>query len=77
MTAREIVNRIFEQSDLSQAEYAKRLRVTRYALWDRLNTSKSKDMTAALLSKMVSVLGYKVTVVPKDHETPSDGYDVE
>lgn len=77
MTAREIVNCLFKKSGISQSLYAKRLGVTRATLWDRLNTSKTNDMTASLLSKMVSVLGYKVTVVPEDAETPSDGYDVE
>ena len=77
MTAREIVNRLFKKSGIPQAAYAKRLGITRATLWDRLNTNKTTDMTVSLLSKMVFALGYKVTVVPEDAETPSDGYDVE
>lgn len=77
MTARQIVNLLFKQSGISQSIYAKHLGVTRAALWDRLSTGKAKDMTVSLLVQMVSVFGYKVSVLPKDVETPFNGYDVE
>ena len=77
MKSRDIVKTLFNRAGVSQSDYAKRLGISRAALWDRLSTNKATDMTASVLAKMVSVLGYKVTVMPKDYETPSAGFDVE
>ena len=65
MNGREIIKAIMEQRDISNIEYAKELGITRAAIWDRLDTKKSrKDIPVSMLSTMVGILGYKVVVVP-------------
>ena len=65
MNGREIIKAIMEQRGISNIEYAKELGITRAAIWDRLDTQKSrKDIPVSMLSSMVKVLGYKVVIVP-------------
>lgn len=65
MNGREIIKAIMEQQGISNIEYAKELGITRAAIWDRLDTKKSrKDIPVSMLSTMVGILGYKVVVVP-------------
>ena len=77
MNGREIIKAIMEQRDISNIEYARELGVTRAAIWDRLDTKKSrKDIPVSMLSTMAKVLGYKVVVVPTDFEVKC-GYLVD
>ena len=77
MNARNLVNVLFERSNLTQSEYAKMLCITRNALWDRLNTKKTTDMTVSVMANMLSALGYKVIVVKKEMGMLDGSYDVE
>ena len=77
MNGREIIKAIMEQRGISNIEYAKELGITRAAIWDRLDTQKSrKDIPASMLSSMAKVLGYKVVIVPMGVKIKS-GYVVD
>ena len=55
---------------------AKILGITQAALWDRLNTKKSDNTTVTKLDDMLSVLGYKIVVVPDETPIPEGGYKI-
>ena len=77
MNGREIIKAIMEQRGISNIEYAKELGITRAAIWDRLDTQKSrKDIPVSTLSSMAKVLGYKVVIVPMGVKIKS-GYVVD
>lgn len=77
MNGREIIKAIMEQRGISNIKYAKELGITRAAIWDRLDTRKSrKDIPVSMLSTMAKVLGYKVVIVPMEVKIKS-GYVVD
>ena len=77
MNGREIIKAIMEQRGISNIEYAKELGITRAAIWDRLDTQKSrKDIPVSMVSTMAKVLGYKGVVVPMEVKIKS-GYVVD
>lgn len=77
MTGREIIKAIMEKVNVSNATLAHRLNVKPTAMWDRLNSSKIKDIPLATLDEMVRALDYKVLIVPSTSKCPKDGFEVE
>lgn len=76
MNGREIIKAIMELKTINNATLASKLEITQAALWDRLDTQPRKnkprkDIPVSLLSEMVSIMGYKVIVVP-ENTTVSD-----
>ena len=76
MTGREIIKDIMEREGKRNAEVADMLNISPAALWDRLNTKKTKDIPLSTMNEMLRVLGYKVAIVPRTHRV-SDGYTVD
>lgn len=68
MKSREIAFKLFSESGLTNSEYARRLGLTRAAMWDRINTTKAKDMTVSVFADTVSALGYSVVVMKNPPE---------
>lgn len=71
MNGREIIKAIMELKNITNATLASELKITQAALWDRLDTQPRKnkprkDIPVSLLSEMVSIMGYKVIVVPEN-----------
>lgn len=66
MTAKELVKTLMVEKDVSNAEMANALGITRAALWDRLNPKKTNNMTIGKLNDMLSKLGYELVVREKD-----------
>lgn len=77
MEAREIIKDIMSTDEVTNAELARRLDITRATVWDRLNNKKGrKDIPVSLLKTMLSALGYKIVVVPDETPIPEGGYEV-
>jgi len=77
MKARDIVKEVMEVKSVTNATMADRLSITQAALWDRLNTKKTKDIPVSTLNEMLKVLDYKVLIVPREVRTPNGGYVIE
>lgn len=76
MTSKELIKTLMTEHDITNAEMAKTLGITQAALWDRLNPKKSDNTTVAKLGDMLSVMGYKIMVVPDETPIPEGGYEV-
>ena len=76
MRGREILKAIMNIQRISNADLAKRLHVSNATIWERLNNKNVKDIPVSLLSEMVSVMGYKVIVVPEYTTLPENGFEV-
>lgn len=77
MTSREIVNELFERSNLTNKEYAEIMRVSKQTIWDRLHSKKLADMTVQMFSDMISVFGYKVIAVKESRKTKADEFEID
>lgn len=75
MKAREIVKDIMAKAEINNVTMAKMLDITPAALWDRLNTKKTKDIPVSTLQDMLQVLGYKLVIVPDSVNV--EGYTIE
>ena len=76
MRGREVIGSIIEERGISYAELGRRLDVSRAAMWDRVNTSKSRDISSAILAQTLDAMGYTLAAVPKDAPLPEDSYIV-
>ncbi len=74
MKAREIVKDLMAQAEISNVDMAKRLDITPAALWDRLNTKKTKDIPVSTLQDMLQALEYKLVIIKAREEV--DGYTI-
>lgn len=77
MKGREIVKDIMKEQGVTNAQMADRLGITPAALWDRINSSKVKDIPLSTLNEMLVKLDYKILIVPRDNRVPDKGYKVE
>lgn len=77
MNPKELVKEKMKEKDVSNVAMAEYLKISPAALWDRLNNKKSNNTTITNLHDMLSLLGYKVVVVPKDMKPKDDCYEVE
>lgn len=77
MKGREIVKEIMKGQGITNAQMADKLNITQAALWDRINSSKVKDIPLSTLSEMLRVLDYKIQIVPRDSRMPDKGYKVD
>ncbi len=77
MTSKEIVSTLMRVQGVSNAEMAAKLNLTQAALWDRLNSKKTNNMTVGKLKDMLKMLDYKIVVVPRKTRMPNGGYEVE
>lgn len=76
MKARDIVKEIMTRKELGNAEFARVLNITPAALWDRLNTKKTKDISVSIMNEMLAALGYKIAIVPEDTPILDNGFIV-
>ena len=77
MKGRDIVKSIMKQKKVTNADMAARLQITQAALWDRLNTKKTKDIPSSTLTEMLRPLDYKLVVVPRNTRLPADSFEIE
>lgn len=64
MTSKEIIKEIMKNKNVSNASMAKDLGMTQAALWERLNSKKSDNLSINSLNEMLDILGYEVVIVP-------------
>lgn len=76
MTEKEILKKIMEEQEITNAKLADRLGITQAAAWDRLN-GKGKKLTIRLLSEMLAVMDYKIVITPRDTKLRQGEYVVE
>ena len=77
MKGRDIVKSIMKQKKVTNADMAARLQITQAALWDRLNTKKTKDIPSSTLTEMLRQLDYKLIVVPRNTRLPADSFEID
>lgn len=77
MRGREIVKEIMKEQGVTNTLMANRLNITQAALWDRINSSKVKDIPLSTLNEMLRALDYKIQIVPRDSRLPNKGYKVD
>lgn len=77
MKGREIVKEIMKEQGVTNAQMADKLNISQAALWDRINSSKVKDIPVSTLSEMLRALDYKIQIVPRDSRVPDKGYKVD
>lgn len=77
MTAKEIVKKIMEDTETTNAEMAASLKISQAAVWDRLNPKKTDNLTVNTLDAMLRHLNYKIVVVPYNKRVLDGEYEVE
>lgn len=77
LRSREIVYELYRRAGITNEAYAEKLGISRSALWDRLNTTKAKDMSVSTMSEMIAVLGYRVVVVRDSSKLPTGCFVVD
>lgn len=64
MTGREVIKNLMKEKGIQNKVMAERLEISQAALWDRLNSPKTKDIPLSLFASMLKALDYKVIIVP-------------
>lgn len=72
MNPRDVLKDLMTEKNVTNADMAEKLGITQASLWDRLNSKRNKSMTISVLNDMLSILGYKIVVVPKDSKTGTE-----
>lgn len=73
MNARQIIKELMASKNITNADMAHRLSITQAALWDRLNTKKTKDIPVSTLCEMLAVMDYDVIIVPRGKGSKIEG----
>ena len=77
MTSKEIVNNLMRAQGVSNVEMAAKLNLTQAALWDRLNSKKTNNMTIKKFNEILKMLDYKIVAVPRETRLPKGGFKVD
>ena len=78
MKATEALQKIMEEKGITNAALAGRLGVTPAVAWDRVNNEKKKNgLSVKLLNEMLSVMDYKLMIVPRETKMGSREYVIE
>ena len=73
MNAKEIVTKLMEDQNKTNAQMAASLGITPAAMWDRLNSPRNKSLTISKLNEMLRALGYEVVIMPRAKAGRIDG----
>lgn len=65
MNAKEIVIKLMADQNKTNAEMADLLAITQAAMWDRLKSPKTNNLTVKKLNEMLRALGYELVVMPR------------
>jgi predicted transcriptional regulator len=65
MNAKEIVIKLMEEQGKSNAEMADIIGISKAAMWDRLKSPKTNNLTVKKLNEMLRALGYELVVMPR------------
>ena len=65
MNAKEIVIKLMKDLNKTNAEMADAIGISQAAMWDRLKSPKTNNLTVKKLNEMLRVLGYELVVMPR------------
>lgn len=64
MTGREMIKAIMEKNGVTNAMLAHRLNITQATVWERLDSTKGRDIPLSTFCTMINALNCDVVVVP-------------
>lgn len=62
MTGKELIKKIMEEEQVTNAQLANRIGVTQATMWARLNYQNAKDVSLSVFTETLTALGYEVIV---------------
>ncbi len=65
MNAKEIVIKLMEKQNKTNAQMADAIGISKATMWDRLNSPKTNNLTVKKLNEMLRVLGYELVIMPR------------
>ena len=65
MNAKEIVIKLMEEQNKTIAEMADIIGINKAAMWDRLKSPKTNNLTVKKLNEMLRALGYEIVIMPR------------
>ena len=77
MTTQDIIKDIMTKQGQTNASLANKLGISQAALWDRLNNNKRKELSISVLLKMLTLLDYKIQIVPRTKKLSDDSYELK
>ena len=73
MNAKEIVIKLMEEQNKTNAQMADAIGISQATMWDRLKSPKTNNLTVKKLNEMLRVLGYEVVIMPRAKAGRIDG----
>ncbi len=73
MNEKEIVAKLMEEQNKTNAQMASMLGISPAAMWDRVNSQKTNSLTVKKLNEMLRVLDYEVVIMPRAKAGRIDG----
>lgn len=74
MRAMDAVRKVMEESGLRHVDFAYKLGIKSQILSSRYT---QKNVSVEKLNEMLSVLNYKIVIMPKVYENPKDSFTIE
>lgn len=76
MKIREAIKNLIESKDVSYADIAKKLGVSRQSTWNSLNGVKTNSISVEKVVKIGEVAGYRMMLVPDDVNKPTGAIEI-
>ena len=73
MNEKEIVSKIMKDQNKTNAQMAAALGISPAAMWDRLNSPKTKSLTISKLNEILRALDYEIVLMPRAKAGRIDG----
>ena len=73
MNEKEIIMKLMEEQNKTNAQMAAALGISPAAMWDRLNSTKTKSLTISKVNEMLRALDYELVIMPRAKAGRIDG----
>ena len=73
MNEKEIIMKLMEEQNKTNAQMAAALDISPAAMWDRLNSTKTKRLTISKVNEMLRALDYELVIMPRAKAGRIDG----
>lgn len=73
MNAKEIIVKLMEEQNKTNAQMAAVLGISPAAMWDRLNSPKTTSLNVKKLNEMLRALDYELVIMPRAKAGRIDG----
>lgn len=78
MKAREVIKKLMEENNVSNADIAHSMNMSLAASWDLVaNPRNPFDMSTKKLCPLLNVLGYKLVAMPREDKLPKGGIPID